>query len=507
MALSPGRTVVFVVLALVVILSLSVVYPNASTTNASALRGRGDSSALPDVAGSASSRSGDRSTAAAQQWTWTESSVRPAPSARAGAATIFDPAAGFTLLFGGCPYWGGNYWGHNCTALGDTWALENGAWTNLTSSLLGASPPPRVDAGIAYDSTDGYVVMFGGFDGRTLYNDTWIFTGGHWSQAYPTANPSPRFAPGMAEYNPGQGVVLFGGTNWTTQFNDTWTYLAGQWSHILPARAPEVRFSSAMAYDPADASVLLFGGWSIFETQSYDDTWSFAQGTWTEVSSLVLPPPRNYASMAYDPGLNAMVMTGGHQGENVSSATWAFNSTSGWALIPTQNAPAPRWGQSLSYDPTSQLLWLFGGYVAYGNPPIGEYFGDTWAFGPVATPPPALYAVTFTEAGLPAGTAWSVTFGGVTENGTGTTIAFQVANGSYSYSVASVSGYSVVPLSGTQLVSGPGASITVTFTANASSSSAAFLEGGVTGGAIVGAILAVAFYLRPKRPPASGPLS
>ncbi len=81
-----------------------------------------------------------------------------------------------------------------------------------------------------------------------------------------------------------------------------------------------------------------------------------------------------------------------------------------------------------------------------------------------------LYTVTFTEAGLPAGTSWTVTFDGVPGTSSGTTIAFHAANGSYAYKIANVSGYSLVPWSGSQLVSGPGAGVTVAFTANSSSS-------------------------------------
>jgi hypothetical protein len=449
-------------------------------------------------------------------WNWLEASPPTAPSARAGAATTYDAADGYVLLFGGCPYWGGDYWGHVCTALGDTWTLHNGVWTNLTRSMIGPSPPPRIDASIAYDSADGYVVMFGGYDGttHTVYNDTWTFSAGHWTQVHPASSPPARDGAGMAGDDAYHAVILFGGdsnvTGSLTYFNDTWGYHAGQWSRLSTPVAPPARYDMAMSYDPADLSVLLFGGWSPVKTQSYGDSWSFSNGTWTELSSSFNPPAENPATMAFDPAANAVIMTGGHVGENVSSATWGYSAASGWQWISTTTAPNPRWGLSLSYDPASSTLWLFGGFVAFwngtGNPPVESYFGDTWEFGSFAGPPPVLYAVTFIEAGLPTGTSWSVTFDSSRGTSTGPTITFYVANGSYVYSVATVAGYSVVPSSGAQLVSGPGASVTVAFTAiAASSTSAAFEEGGLTGGLIVGTVLAAVFLLRPKRPSASGP--
>jgi hypothetical protein len=440
-------------------------------------------------------------------WNWVESTPPTAPFARAGAAMVFDPADGYALLFGGCPYWGGDYWGHVCTALGDTWELHDGLWTNLTPSLIGPSPPPRIDASMVYDSTDGYVVMFGGYDGttHTVYNDTWTFSAGQWNQVHPTSSPPARDGAGMASDDADHEVVLFGGdsnlTGSLTFFSDTWVYQYGEWSHASTPVAPSARYDMAMTYDPVDRSVLLFGGWSPLQTQSFGDSWSFSGVTWTLLTSPVNPPPENSATMAFDPAANAVIMTGGHVGENVSAATWGYNATTGWQLIPTTAAPEPRWGLSLSFDPVSNATWLFGGFVAFwngtGNPPIEGYFGDTWEFSSAA---PAFYRVTFTEAGLATGTRWSVTFGGVTEYSTGTTIGFVSVNGSYPYQVGNVSGYSIVPSSGSLLISGGGASITVAFTPVGPSSTDAFSTGLVVGGVIVGVPLAAFILLRPKRP-------
>ncbi|MCL4314138.1 MAG: protease pro-enzyme activation domain-containing protein [Candidatus Thermoplasmatota archaeon] len=82
------------------------------------------------------------------------------------------------------------------------------------------------------------------------------------------------------------------------------------------------------------------------------------------------------------------------------------------------------------------------------------------------SPPPttATYSVTFTESGLPSGTTWSVTLGGSTQSGTGS-ISFSEPNGSYSYTVGSVSGYTSSPSSGTVTVSGASITKAISFTA------------------------------------------
>ena len=79
--------------------------------------------------------------------------------------------------------------------------------------------------------------------------------------------------------------------------------------------------------------------------------------------------------------------------------------------------------------------------------------------------PPTEYAVTFSEGGLPSGTSWSVTLGGVARSSTTTSIAFTEPNGTYSYSLGSVSGYTVNPSSGSLTVNGAAVSESITFTA------------------------------------------
>lgn len=452
-------------------------------------------------------------------WDWVQASETVSPSARAGAATIYDVADGYVLLFGGCPAgFGDDYWGHMCNALGDTWALKDGVWENLTPTLTSPSPPARVDAGIAYDGADGCVVLFGGFNGVTLYNDTWTFSGGHWSEVFPVTSPSPRFGAEMAYDAAAQEVVLFGGQTWTggpgtpaTQFGDTWAYQAGQWVRLNTVNAPAPRYDVAMAYDPLDQSVVLYGGWSNAQTQSYGDTWQFFDNTWSVALSANNPPPENSASMTYDPLQGLLILTGGHVGQNVSTATWGYNATSGWELLPTINAPSPGWGFSLSFDPVSGATWLFGGYDAYGSPtPVGFFYDTTWSLAVLVLPE---YAVTFTEIGLPFGTPWGVSIDGTVTSGVGTTLTAYETNGTYSFQVENVSGYDALPSLGDMAVIGPGTSVVITFVAASSltssaagDTSGAFAEGALVGAAVTATVLGVVIFLRPKPPPGAPPL-
>jgi len=91
------------------------------------------------------------------------------------------------------------------------------------------------------------------------------------------------------------------------------------------------------------------------------------------------------------------------------------------------------------------------------------------------------FTVAFEESGLYGGTDWSVTLGGATLSGTGTSISFNEANGSYSFTIGAVSGYTVSPSSGTVTVSGASVTKDISFTST-SSYSVIFKESGLPSG-------------------------
>ena len=59
------------------------------------------------------------------------------------------------------------------------------------SAPAAGQPPARTGAAMAYDATDGTVVLYGGQDRSRTLNDTWIWGGSGWSQAHPVTSP-PR---------------------------------------------------------------------------------------------------------------------------------------------------------------------------------------------------------------------------------------------------------------------------------------------------------------------------
>ena len=122
------------------------------------------------------------------------------------------------MLFGGAA-------GTSYNAIGDTWRLDGGVWTQLQP---GSSPTARVGAGAAYDDATGSTVLYGGFnDAGFPLGDTWVWTNGTWSIATQTG-PTPNLSSGFALTNDPlhRAVVLFGNANGVA---DTWV-----WAPITP---------------------------------------------------------------------------------------------------------------------------------------------------------------------------------------------------------------------------------------------------------------------------------
>ncbi|MGI0131038.1 MAG: hypothetical protein ACREEC_12965, partial [Thermoplasmata archaeon] len=208
---------------------------------------------------------------------WTQLFPSNGPFASEFASMAYDPAAGYVLLFGG-EYFGFSYnW---------TWGYQAGSWFQVCSypCAFGIYPPAaRYGSGMAYDQGSGAMILFGGYGGRsgTSYlSDTWVFfaTGthvGYWTN-YTTflgsTHPGSRALPGMAWDQADNEIVLFGGGNATSVFQDTWTmsYLYSGWTEVgvcggpgqsscaagIPNRAAAMVFT----YDAALRGVVMSGG-------------------------------------------------------------------------------------------------------------------------------------------------------------------------------------------------------------------------------------------------------
>ena len=310
------------------------------------------------------------------------------PPARGGAGMTYDPVTGYVVLFGGIK-------GLTAAAgstFNDTWLFKNGAWSRLNIS----GPSPRLGEYMAYDYTDGYILLFGGgpyltLNGSLYYHDTWKFQNGTWTELHPAVYPSARGLGGMV-YDSADGYLLmFGGMSSQTDIHsDTWTYAGGVWHNITSSLsvAPPPLLAPVMAYDPPASEVLVFGGATPeagYEFgQDLSVTWTFSHGVWRNVSATSGTPPdgRILASMGYDSAQGFLVLFGGW---NTSTGalygdTWLY-SDGHWTIYFASPTPSQHiiGATAISTTPSAGLLF-FGGIV--GNYSAYWATNATWTFGP-----------------------------------------------------------------------------------------------------------------------------
>ncbi len=113
------------------------------------------------------------------------------------------------------------------------------------------------------------------------------------------------------------------------------------------------------------------------------------------------------------------------------------------------------------------------------------------------------YTVTFTESGLPSGTAWYVNLSNGMKSGaiTSSTYSFSLANGSVSYTISGTSGYSANSTAGSFTVNGHNLSISVKFTkpSTPASSITAIEEYSIVGAVV--AIALIGLFIWKRRSP------
>ncbi|MFY9716983.1 MAG: kelch repeat-containing protein [Thermoplasmata archaeon] len=197
------------------------------------------------------------------------------------------------------------------------------SWKDITPPTGSANPANAEEAAVSYYPSGHEVILYGGLGfesggGFSYLHDTWSFVDNRWTELWdnatcsPTTCPSPR-AGAMLAYDPARNaLLLFGGETGydaspfytSVALNDTWIFANDTWTNISSdlGPAPSPRFEGSMIYDPSDNYILLFGGMTE-NSNSLGDTWEFSAGRWTNISATVgtAPGSRAAASIASSP--------------------------------------------------------------------------------------------------------------------------------------------------------------------------------------------------------------
>jgi hypothetical protein len=291
------------------------------------------------------------------------------PTACARGSMTYDQKDGYVVLFEGSCWWS--------PLSSSTWRFVGGIWSLVSTKT---APSPRVDAAVVYDSRAGAVLLFGGYGSPTPYsgghnlNDTWEFSGGIWKNLSISRAPPPRTYTSLAYDSKDGYAVLFGGGNWSSgglspgTYNDTWEFAGGRWVQIHTTVHPPPLILESFTYDPDVGALIQYGGFGVKggSTAAFHETWEFAGGSWTQLSLRVHPPPLAYAVSAYDPTFRALIL---NDRPYRGSPTWEFQAGH-WTTFNTTASPSKRFGALEAYDQKDGYLVLFGGYGNTGS--------DTW---------------------------------------------------------------------------------------------------------------------------------
>jgi PKD repeat protein len=153
------------------------------------------------------------------------------------------------------------------------------------------------------------------------------------------------------------------------------------WTNLTDPSAPPSLDYAAMAFDPVDNYTVLFGGQAAGAYPT-NQTWMFTNGSWTNITSIAgqAPIPRDGMAMAYDPvdryilayGGGSFLSTCSRSSSDSCDTTWAFYSGR-WHIVATSGTlPDVSMQFSMTYDSAD-------GYVlATDGTDTWKYLGGTW---------------------------------------------------------------------------------------------------------------------------------
>jgi N-acetylneuraminic acid mutarotase len=256
---------------------------------------------------------------------------------------------------------------------------QHDLWTKLSPE--GTLPSARYGHAMAYDSSNGLLILFGGTGGQQPdpFDDTWAYdpVADTWIPLNPSGTlPAGRYTHAMV-YDPvTERVIMFGGDynsggnpDGTGQlFDDTWAYdaTANTWTNLNPSGAvPSARAAHTMAYDPGTRRLIMFGGFDDSGSR-LNETWAYdpVANNWTELlPSGTLPLGRAGHCVVYHPSSSLMIVFSGENAGNVLNDTWAYDpAANSWTeLHPPGRLPEQRYGAMMAYDASDGRLCMFGG--------------------------------------------------------------------------------------------------------------------------------------------------
>lgn len=259
---------------------------------------------------------------------------------------------------------------------------------STAESVLNQYPSQVISARMALDPDSGTVVMFGGKEGPRGQglDDTWLYdvTEDQWHLLDATTVPPRRLGHAMTYVDSlGEVVVVGGGADPVSACSlrslvrdttvDVWSLnvASGSWTWLTQSFTPDDRWGHAIAYDSESDRLMLFGGVGAFVSRDraelLSDTWVYdvSSNTWEPVETDLTPDKRACHQMVYDPSTGLVYLWGGQTEDSAGDGTmWTFDlSEHLWSEVDTSGAaaPEPRWSHQMVFEPNSGMIFMIGG--------------------------------------------------------------------------------------------------------------------------------------------------
>ena len=292
---------------------------------------------------------------------WSQVVLSDIPPGRSSYGLASDTLQQQLVLFGG-------YAISTSALLGDTWIWNGTTWhEQIDDSYV----PGQLSAAAMDDTHDGFSLLFGGRKpDASLSGRTFHWQGNRWLMLDPATTPPARQAHQIARNGDGSLLLMFGGKDAGGGYlDDTWLWNGSDWQLHAPTSHPTARADYSLTYDTRRKVWVLFGGQN--SGARLNDTWEYDGSAWRQISPLNAPPARAGATLTYDQRRGVAVLVGGQSGGALNDV-WEYDGTT-WANVTPTQPLAARFGHGAAYDPSRDVVLVTGGMDE-----TGAVRGDTW---------------------------------------------------------------------------------------------------------------------------------
>lgn len=270
---------------------------------------------------------------------------------RAGHATLYHPALGRTILFGGD--------GRN-RRYSDLWLFDGKDW-----SMDDLGPLAFRSVGLIYDEARGNYVLFGGivegyhyYLGHVVAGDTWVFEG-KWRKLNPKNSPTPKVGAMLIYDQVAKEVILFSGDGRSnSRADEMWAWNGVDWRRIeVTGRIPSGW--GRVWFDEALQRIAMIDGWIIPRIWTWDGV------SWQQ-KRMQIPIGLSFA--AYDRSRNLALFR-----QVFGGRTWVFDGTD-FTHVATETGDQ-LFAPVMAFDNRVGLGLLYGGQFEFGGSTAS---GKTW---------------------------------------------------------------------------------------------------------------------------------